>query len=190
MGCTNKGFSLLLVVILVVSSLMMTKPASEYPLVNAQLFDYLYMYFDNPSNQTYYTSNITLTVHLTIAIYDSRTMETVASYSLDGQDSITLPLVKSFIENNPISFAHSDDIGTINLSNLSDGSHAIVVNGRFDHFTNSVNTTFFINTHAMSSPSPTPTVPELQTWMILPLFTVIILLSIVFFRNRIPKKWA
>jgi hypothetical protein len=170
MGSVSKGFSLLLVVILAVSSLtiLTVKPA------NAQRFDYLYMYFDNPSNQTYYTNNITLTVHLTIAIYDSRTMETAASYSLDGEDSITLPLVKSFIENNQVSFAHSDDIGTFNLSNLSEGSHTIVVNGRFDHFTNSVNTTFSINTHAVSSPSPTPTVPEFPSLTTLLLITTLV----------------
>lgn len=38
-----------------------------------------------------------------------------------------------------------------------------------------------------ASPSPTPTVPEFPTWIILPLFAVI-LLSIVFIRKRIPKK--
>ena len=39
-----------------------------------------------------------------------------------------------------------------------------------------------------STPSPTPTVPELQTWIILPLFAVAILLSIVFIGKGIPKK--
>jgi hypothetical protein len=37
-------------------------------------------------------------------------------------------------------------------------------------------------------PTPTPTVPELQIWIILPLFTVVILLSIVLVRNRIRNK--
>ncbi|MGD0204550.1 MAG: NosD domain-containing protein [Candidatus Bathyarchaeia archaeon] len=39
-----------------------------------------------------------------------------------------------------------------------------------------------------TTPSPTPTVPELPTWIILPLFAVVILLSIVFIRKRIPKR--
>ena len=37
------------------------------------------------------------------------------------------------------------------------------------------------------SPSPTPPVSEFSTWVILPLFAVIILLSTVFIRKRIPK---
>lgn len=39
-----------------------------------------------------------------------------------------------------------------------------------------------------TSPNSTPTVPEFPTLIILPLFAVIILLSIVFIRKRIPKK--
>jgi hypothetical protein len=162
----------------------MVKPA------NAQRFDYLYMYFNNPSNQTYSTSNISLTVHLTIAIYDSRTMETAASYSLDKQNSITLPLVKSFIENNQQSIAHSDDTGTINLSNLSEGSHTVVVNGRFDHFTNSVNTTFFINTNVLSSPNPTPTstpnptVPEFSWLVIVPMLPSLFFVAVILRHRR------
>jgi len=39
------------------------------------------------------------------------------------------------------------------------------------------------------SPTPTPTVPEFPTWIILPLFAiVIILISTVIIRKRIPKK--
>jgi len=52
----------------------------------------------------------------------------------------------------------------------------------------------FTSTSASPSPTststPTPTVPEFPTWIILPLFAVIILLSTVFFRKRIPKKIA
>jgi hypothetical protein len=47
-------------------------------------------------------------------------------------------------------------------------------------------------TSTSASPSPTSTstatVPELPTWIILPLFAVIILLSTVFIRKRIPEK--
>ncbi len=39
-----------------------------------------------------------------------------------------------------------------------------------------------------STPTPTPTVPEFPTLIILPLFAVIILLSIVFIRKRIPRQ--
>jgi len=41
---------------------------------------------------------------------------------------------------------------------------------------------------ATSSPSPTPTVPEFPTLIILPLFAIVILLSMVFIRKRIPKN--
>jgi outer membrane protein assembly factor BamB len=53
------------------------------------------------------------------------------------------------------------------------------------------------NTHVMTvlgasnsttSTSPSPFIPEFPTWIILPLFTVMILLSIVFVRKRIPKN--
>jgi len=43
---------------------------------------------------------------------------------------------------------------------------------------------------ASPSPSPIPSVPEFPTWIILPLFAVIMLLSTVFFRKRAPKKIA
>ena len=43
-------------------------------------------------------------------------------------------------------------------------------------------------TSTSSSPSTTPTVPEFPTFVILTLFAVIILLSIVFIRKRIPKN--
>jgi hypothetical protein len=36
--------------------------------------------------------------------------------------------------------------------------------------------------------SPTSTVPEFPTWIILPLFTMMILLSIAFVRKRTPKN--
>lgn len=39
-----------------------------------------------------------------------------------------------------------------------------------------------------TTPSPAPTVPEFPTWIILPLFAVVMLLSTVFIRKRIPKK--
>ena len=39
-----------------------------------------------------------------------------------------------------------------------------------------------------TTPSSTPTVPEFPTWVILPLFAMVILLSIVFIRKRKPKK--
>jgi hypothetical protein len=39
-----------------------------------------------------------------------------------------------------------------------------------------------------ASPSPTPTVPEFSALVILPLFAVLILLSTVFIRKKIPKK--
>ena len=45
--------------------------------------------------------------------------------------------------------------------------------------------------YSSQNPNPTPTVPELQTWIILPIFLVIVLmtlLSIVLIRKRIPKK--
>jgi len=45
-----------------------------------------------------------------------------------------------------------------------------------------------INLSVSPSPSPTPTISEFSIWIILPLFAVIILLSIVFIRKRIPKK--
>jgi hypothetical protein len=44
------------------------------------------------------------------------------------------------------------------------------------------------STTTQSTPSPMPTVPEFSTGIILPLFAVIILLSTVFIRKRIPKK--
>ena len=39
-----------------------------------------------------------------------------------------------------------------------------------------------------TTPSPTPTIPEFPTWIILPLFTAIILLSMAFAKKRTPKK--
>ncbi len=42
---------------------------------------------------------------------------------------------------------------------------------------------------ATASPSPTPTVPEFPTLIILPLFAVATLLSTVFIKKRISKKW-
>lgn len=39
-----------------------------------------------------------------------------------------------------------------------------------------------------SSSTPTPTIPDFPTWVILPLFALLILLSIVFIKKRIPKK--
>ena len=39
-----------------------------------------------------------------------------------------------------------------------------------------------------STPSPTPSAPEFPTWVILPLFAIVILLSIIFIRKRMPKK--
>src|SRR5208283_5958038 len=50
------------------------------------------------------------------------------------------------------------------------------------------------STPPTSTPTTTPTVPQLQpvpdlqAWIILPLITVAILLSIIFIRKRIPKK--
>jgi len=41
---------------------------------------------------------------------------------------------------------------------------------------------------ATSSPTPTPTVPEFPATIILPLFAVVILLSMVFIKKRIPQK--
>jgi hypothetical protein len=38
------------------------------------------------------------------------------------------------------------------------------------------------------TPSPTPTVPEFPALIILPLFAIVILLSMVFIKKRIPKK--
>ena len=52
------------------------------------------------------------------------------------------------------------------------------------------------STPPTSTPTTTPTVPQLQpvpdlqAWIILPLITVAILLSIIFIRKRIPKKIA
>ena len=44
------------------------------------------------------------------------------------------------------------------------------------------------STSATASHTPAPTVPEFPTWIILPLFAVLILLSTVFIRKRTPKK--
>jgi hypothetical protein len=44
------------------------------------------------------------------------------------------------------------------------------------------------STSPTPNPTPTPSVPELQTWMILPIFAVVILLSIAFVRKGKPKK--
>jgi serine/threonine-protein kinase len=41
---------------------------------------------------------------------------------------------------------------------------------------------------SIAVPQPSPTIPEFPTWIILPLFTVMILISIAFVRKRTPKK--
>jgi YVTN family beta-propeller protein len=70
------------------------------------------------------------------------------------------------------------------------GAYAYVTNGESDSV--SVISTGAPTSTPTSTPtiSPTSTVPEFPTWIILPLFAVIILLSTVFARKRIPKKIA
>jgi len=130
------------------------------------------------------------------------------NYSIDGQDQGGLPW--SIDENSiPIPQYTTTD-GSFQLPQLPNGSHQLTI-GIEEEVWNStdnprtlINQTSWVNTvyftidssqptptltptltpNITPTPTPTPTVPEFPTWIILPLFAVIILPSIVFSRKR------
>jgi hypothetical protein len=80
-----------------------------------------------------------------------------------------------------VDFQVQAKIGYLSTQYNQAGAEFEVFNGQTSNWSNTQTVT--IN-QALSSPSPTPTVPEFPTWIILPLFEAIILLSIVFIRKR------
>ena len=78
----------------------------------------------SPSNSTYNTNPVTLNVTGQV-IYGSN-VELLMNYSLDGQESLPLPVVVQALTGNPFAVAIT---GSVTLPKLSDGSHSITVFG-------------------------------------------------------------
>ena len=76
----------------------------------------------SPSNSTYSTNQVTLSVTGQV-IYGSN-VELLMNYSLDGQETLPLPVVVQALTGNPFAVAFT---GSVTLPNLSDGSHSITV---------------------------------------------------------------
>ena len=77
----------------------------------------------SPSNKTYSSSTLTLSVggHVIIGSNVYLTMK----YSLDGQESLPLPAVVQTRNGSLV----GSIVGSVTLSNLSDGSHSVTVFG-------------------------------------------------------------
>jgi len=84
-----------------------------------------------------------------------------------------------------VDFQVQAKIGFLSPQANEAGAEFEVFNGQTSNWSNTQTVT--IN-QVLSSPSPTATVPEFPTLIILPLFAIVILLSTVFIRKRIPKK--
>lgn len=134
---------------------------------------------ESPENKTYRTNEINVNIYAYTQMGPDFTPLKDVGYSVDG-----VPFVY-----------FADPVGT-NIANesvalnLTEGSHTIVAKARTLNVQAGLdrevcaNVTFTIDTN----PTPTPTVPEFPTWVILPLFAMVMLLSIVFIRKKIPKK--
>jgi hypothetical protein len=144
-------------------------------------------------------------------VFDSEKATRQASYSLDGQEKVSLPLIFEGIttvgSQGEGTLPYSITVGVSNLPTLSDGTHTITVfadySGDYEFGTYSVqgNCTaiFVINTHSTPRPSPTstsepsptstptPTIPEFSWLMILPLFIFILSIAVTV---RLRTTWS
>jgi hypothetical protein len=86
----------------------------------------------SPSNSTYSTNYVTLSV--TGRVIVGSNVKLLMNYSLDGQESLPLPIVVQALDSPLVGSV----VGSVTLPNLSDGSHSITVfgdieaNGRSD----------------------------------------------------------
>jgi hypothetical protein len=145
----------------------------------------LNIYFNSPLNKTYNSNLLVLNVTLEEASDCENTIRK-ASYSLDGAENVSLPLVfNGMSSHNGNALLHSETSGIINLPALSEGEHTITVFGEFDInnevLKNTCTSTFNILT------TPNPSVPEFSWLTILPiLLTTPIALTIV--RKRLQRN--
>jgi hypothetical protein len=117
-------------------------------------------------------------------------MNAVYNYTIDNNQPVTVTSNQSSsdifdlrnFKVNP-TFSYS-----VNLSNLTDGYHKIVITAKMYSsgsisFTASSDPVFFLVQNPTPSPTPTPTVPELSWLIVIPLF-IVVLCSVVIVRHR------
>ena len=191
MGNISKSFALILILLTTVlvtfPSFYPVKADSEEPIhfVDSGLTIY------SPVNMTYNAYNLALNVTLNGAgTLNGIDPQISMNYNIDGSYSGDVPL-KWDGEYHVVTAA----VATISLPKLSNGPHELTIylyglnqesyTPRYLSFTYTV---YFSTTGNPPTPSPTPTVPEFSTWIILPLFAVTILLSTAFVRKRMTKN--
>jgi hypothetical protein len=91
-----------------------------------------FIIFYSPQNKSYNTNALVLNVSVgTITLGQCPGENYEATYSLDGQEFVSIPLVfKGIFSDN--SMPHSLYIGAINLPSLSEGNHSIAVHCLFE----------------------------------------------------------
>ena len=191
MSSVSKTFSLLLIVLLVVLSLMMAKPAFAAEIsMRIEPSAFQTTYVNQPVNITAIPTSGTppYTYQWYTQLWNSTEGSPIGSIvAFSGATSSTFKFVES-------------TSGTYDISlNISDSAG----NGDYDSFPIS-GVWVIVQPLSASSPTPTPTtnillhgapkhsptIPEFPTWIILPLFAVVILLSTVFVRKRMTKKYS
>ena len=136
----------------------------------------------SPKNMTYSEDSVELTVN--VGAFPGVWW---VFYSLDNESLIQLTVPG---EGLPHYFSKS-----IQLNGLSEGSHNIVAKaGAMAHepvgtVTACSQVYFSISTSPTISPTPSPSVPEFQSFAVVSFLMVTIALSVIFYRRKLYKKW-
>jgi len=175
MGNASKSFSLLLVIILAFSSLIMAKPANAQNNTNPSV-SILY-----PTDSTVF--NVSIGGVYIQLLYQTNDTISWAGFSINGGGNVTCTgnntdSSEYYTDGYQFDFGHP----TLTLyANDTAGNWAIPQKVTYTIYFYGDNT--IAPSIVPTSAFPTPAIPEFPTWIILPLFAVM-LLSIVFARKR------
>jgi hypothetical protein len=173
--------STLTLIIVILFSAVVGMPSAKLAKANPDsVIKYLIgINIDSPENKTYRTNEINLNIYAYTQMGPDFTPLKDVGYSVDGG------LFVYFADPVGTNIAHE----SVAL-NLTEGSHTIVAKA---HTLNvqagldrevCANVTFTIDTN----PTPTPTVPEFPSWIILPVIIMGILLIVVYAKRKMLKQ--
>ena len=126
-------------------------------------------------NQTSYVLEVNFPL-----IYETNEVPSWVGYSFNGNSNVTVSENSTVVEQTTLAQGIFPEQNSLTL----------YANDTFGNWATPQTITFLIVTSPHPTPTSTPTVPEFPTWIILPLFAVMILLSTIFIRKRMPKKIA
>ena len=208
MGSIGKSFSSLLIVLLAVSSLIMATPAfaqtptptpqytpTPAPTIPEPTVSFTLWYTNSPVIQPPANRTADIPPICEIVSPENQTLLQASNFTLNVNVASYFWVIDSvYYEADWIEGSHQifgvqpnyiDALNasiTVNFTEIPDGNHAVTVYANTHDGSHSFATvTFQIVSSPSTTPTPTstPTVPEFPTWIILPLFAGVILLSIV-----------